>query len=848
MLFQNLLSTCSVESTHSGGNSSGGLNDITLRTAIALNVILLIVTLSLVVGCYYGRRKRRQQQNQDVTSSSMRKRKPKLKPRLLWILRWLWAIATLLLVLLYCFNGHLAAVLFDVLSGLELTEPSAAQNATCPSPESLITKPLDGECMETPPTSWAPPTYFSIKNKEQERSTCGLCGTGKVAEYLRELRDEIAKKYAQKCEGLVVYGAAFGKDYNKRNRARVLRKFSKRVVKRHGTCFFEFVTYKGGKKRTHSVDNSHVLIAVDIKRLPYSNNRRNVKLFKLNPGLFFPWAKRIIWQDAKLIDSRAPRNMPSDYNLHYERTVGHHATCASFVGLPQHQSTTQGNLTTLANHCAAIIAASRYRPFVSDSLNILPKQCREYYARHKNRTDSKGAIFHKHPLIDTAFIVWNMEVDVCRQFNANFGCTWFDEIHCFSDRDQVSFTTVLASSGLKLASTTNSTVADTHAEEDSIFVDKNEIPVIHIINPKCHWYFKSFSQCVAQSPSRMPIQREKTGGVMRVAIIVAGTLQRLMLNATLESLIRPLVKRNRTTLVDYYVSLTTRAGKAYRSNLAYMDHVHPDPIFRTLESTAEIEETIRTQIGSIEKAVIREVLIREQIDIDSEERLKSRRARAMKEHPEEDPDLRFPIFDIRKKEVMERTANANRNLLRLHLAVQMLWERAVHWEQEEDFKYDYVIFLRDDTFWINSFVLDRFLIRSEDVFLPSCDARDPPMAKVERNDHFLIAKRSSADVFGNYYSSLFGIDVEACMANLPRYLKDGGKRGCSSEMLLKWVIDQANLKVGLMNQLELPFQRSLNVALPDGSSTVCFHKFCQSRSEPLEIPDGFSMCKDLDWN
>eukprot|EP00557_Chaetoceros_sp_GSL56_P014079 CAMPEP_0176482562 /NCGR_PEP_ID=MMETSP0200_2-20121128/3443_1 /TAXON_ID=947934 /ORGANISM="Chaetoceros sp., Strain GSL56" /LENGTH=463 /DNA_ID=CAMNT_0017878889 /DNA_START=329 /DNA_END=1717 /DNA_ORIENTATION=+ len=264
----------------------------------------------------------------------------------------------------------------------------------------------------------------------------------------------------------------------------------------------------------------------------------------------------------------------------------------------------------------------------------------------------------------------------------------------------------------------------------------------------------------------------------RVAIIVAGTLQRFMFRNVIDKLIRPLVKKS--AKVDYYLSLTTSAGTPYRAGggkTSYLNHIEKvDPRLVPVKATASeavelphhgnntmwhpmaMEEFIRSQIARA-GASIGELLIQEKIDIDSEPMLRARREKAMRKHPEEDADLRFPIFDIRSKEIENRTANANRNLLRLHLAVERLWASLVKWEDEEGFEYDYVLFLRDDSLWLSKFDLSAFeSIASEekdvDIFIPSCDAREPPMDSHELNDHAIISRRRSADVFGRYYSIL----------------------------------------------------------------------------------------------
>ncbi|GFH43760.1 hypothetical protein CTEN210_05064 [Chaetoceros tenuissimus] len=130
---------------------------------------------------------------------------------------------------------------------------------------------------------------------------------------------------------------------------------------------------------------------------------------------------------------------------------------------------------------------------------------------------------------------------------------------------------------------------------------------------------------------------------------------------------------------------------------------HPDvTLIIMVIKFLQLTSIIRTKIGSLASSV-GAVYLQESIDIDSEPMLIARRERALEENPDEDPDSRFPIIDNRNAAISQRTANANRNLLRLHLAVQSLWKTATNWEKEEGFKYYYVMFLRDDSLWLKEF-------------------------------------------------------------------------------------------------------------------------------------------------
>ncbi len=734
----------------------------------------------------------------------------------------------------------------------EKNEPSPKNNLReeheedeeCLSPEKNSTWILDGACSEEQHIS-----SFSTG----ETRTCGLCG--KQSEYLRSLRDDIANRFQNQCKDLVVYGAALGQPYEDwlQDPGSVSERASE-VVERHGTCFFQFILDYNNTGYTHSIDGSQNLIVVKEEWLPYQNNRRNVKLLKFNPGLFFPWADRIIWQDTKLLHPKY--TMPSNYALHFNRTVQYHGTCSSYMGLPRHTNTVgrrASSTTSLQSHCNAIIAAAEKRPSVSDNLDVLRTQCDRYIGKHSNSNLTSSQVFHQDPLVDSAFIVYDMRISACREFIGDFGCSWLNEIHCYSDRDQISFPHILASSGMK-----KSPKMELRGQEfrDRIYVNEENIPMVHIAKRSCHWYYGSFPRCLAsmaedsdvtskeKANKSLSLVREK--GKRRVAVIVAGTMRTFIFQPTLKNFAASMLKEG--TSVDYYVSLTTATDEALRSGSQYTEYLQPDPSLpeSTLHDHADFEEYLRTIIEPYKGFSLATITIEEKIDIDSDPLLEDMRKKARESYPDEDPDHRFPLFDMRG-EGSKHHADLNRNFLSMHLAIQNLWTVATKFEAEEDFTYDYVIFMRGDSLWLNRFRISTFDAKGGDIFVPSCDARDPPMDSHELNDHLLISRRGTADIFGNYYSTLFETDISACMEQLPVTLNKNGKRGCNSEMLLKWVATQHKLDTILVSQSDVPFQRSANIRLSDGSNKQCFHKFCQSQSKPLILNqnDNLEMCKNI---
>ena len=101
--------------------------------------------------------------------------------------------------------------------------------------------------------------------------------------------------------------------------------------------------------------------------------------------------------------------------------------------------------------------------------------------------------------------------------------------------------------------------------------------------------------------------------------------------------------------------------------------------------------------------------------------------------------------------------------------------------------------------------------------------------------------------------SILGAYLESAVANIHRACRNRlapemkKLQGCNSEMLLKYVMDEECFKVRMIPQSMIPFQRSALVMLPDGSTKLCFHKFCQSKMKPFNLGDtDISKCGDID--
>ena len=72
---------------------------------------------------------------------------------------------------------------------------------------------------------------------------------------------------------------------------------------------------------------------------------------------------------------------------------------------------------------------------------------------------------------------------------------------------------------------------------------------------------------------------------------------------------------------------------------------------------------------------------------------------------------------------------------------------------------------------------------------------------------------------------------------------------------MRWALTRAGLRIHLVGQALLPFERSSHVLVPPRGEYVggtirrstirCFHKLCQSHEQPLSTPPGRDLCSAL---
>lgn len=343
---------------------------------------------------------------------------------------------------------------------------------SCSSPEYNVTWPLPGSAVSA-----------------TSSLTCGInSDSSAFSNYFKQLASSLEARFKHPCTHSIKFGVAFGKSYLGTMQQ---TKYNPRSCSVMFVLEDDMPTLDVGKK-SFKMEN---LIGIPRNVLPYKNMRRNVKLFKLNGHLLFPFAKAVVWQDAKL--QYLTSHKASYYADKFLASTNEDSSrpCLVAMGIPIHYNAFGDGARIVEtyhpkyhDHCDTVVKAIQDRPTVTDSTETLLQQCRFYQGL--NASMSGDTVMLHRGLIDSAFMVWNQS-EKCRDFNSKLACTWSDEIQCFSDRDQISFPRVLQQMGLReIGESKPNQGSDTSI---SLVNDSNEL-MVRIIGSSCHWYYEKFPQ------------------------------------------------------------------------------------------------------------------------------------------------------------------------------------------------------------------------------------------------------------------------------------------------------------------------------------------------------------------
>tara|TARA_R110002050_G_scaffold17437_8_gene51850 strand:+ start:400 stop:1380 length:981 start_codon:yes stop_codon:yes gene_type:complete len=319
-----------------------------------------------------------------------------------------------------------------------------------------------------------------------------------------------------------------------------------------------------------------------------------------------------------------------------------------------------------------------------------------------------------------------------------------------------------------------------------------------------------------------------------VAIVISGALDRFVLRSTLMHLIPPL--RIEGYEVDFYAALSTKHHIPFHEEATYFHHLATDPVLQSARSGAfvDLNRVYNLTSHAIARAggFLGGLLLQEMFDY------------------QESPEFQKRFGQVAKGTVLAsfptslgKSSIANDNLLHLYYGMSLLWDEVVKVETYRGEMYDYVLFLRDDTHWLKLFNITRLLQRADaDVFILSCDARQPKMHSSEVCDFGGLIRRSKAEFWGKYFEMLLEVDTSKCTEFVRKIYHEKGN-GCNSEMILHWLLHMKMLSVAKVEQSLLPFQRSVYVQGENGVE-LCFHKYCESVKQPLTFTGGNLRCTE----
>jgi hypothetical protein len=372
------------------------------------------------------------------------------------------------------------------------------------------------------------------------------------------------------------------------------------------------------------------------------------------------------------------------------------------------------------------------------------------------------------------------------------------------------------------------------------------------------------------------------GADISLAVLVAGSTQRFLFDSFVQHVAGASTSGSKTLAVDYFTILTLKSGPAFRQDDGYMGHLAGrdklfDGILATNDPKKSPEATQKQMMETMTSAVAASSSTTTKTNI--------RALRLLEEPIEDDPVLdavrsreqkrfegdaqsskatsfdlfqQFPMMDKRQK-ALTRTQAGNKNMIRLFLALESLWKteflsfEKTKKQQQDDQAYDYVLILRDDTLWLDDFDLQKVIDTdpTADAYILSCDGREPKMLPPEINDHGILIRREKAGIVGEYVSAMASLDLKRCHESVTEWL--GKERGCNSEMILKHILETNGVRVKLVPQSLLPFERAVLIdgktrKTGNGGDYHCYHKFCQSIDLPLELPSGIQRCKELTFD
>eukprot|EP00438_Fugacium_kawagutii_P019673 Skav225737 [mRNA] locus=scaffold28:12852:14931:- [translate_table: standard] len=310
----------------------------------------------------------------------------------------------------------------------------------------------------------------------------------------------------------------------------------------------------------------------------------------------------------------------------------------------------------------------------------------------------------------------------------------------------------------------------------------------------------------------------------RIAILMAGTLDRFHLGSTAEHLVAPLHAAG--WQVDYFASVF--AGSTHTWDSGAQERFEKDPLFAKIQKDSKSPDNfaIRTIISDTLKRFgaripFMKVFDRHDVAPADESYIQGHGTAMWK--------------NLKRQEI------ARQNFILMLKELETMWHMLKEEEKTQLQPYSYVMILRDDAWWMEDFNLDLLLRNGKQRgrgrgsgshfgHLYSLFCKNLPTKGII--DHVFVLDRTAAEMLGTSYSRIirpadFGTGwLQQMKSQQPK----------NSENFFMMLSNFTGLGVTEVPETLLPMQRAGRV-----NGSICLHKFCERQGAPVPL----LKCTDL---
>jgi len=288
----------------------------------------------------------------------------------------------------------------------------------------------------------------------------------------------------------------------------------------------------------------------------------------------------------------------------------------------------------------------------------------------------------------------------------------------------------------------------------------------------------------------------------KVMLTISGLRRRLVVNSTLEHVIKALVQDGHA--VHVYMSIVDKPDNNSWLKVRLLEHEVPEHRGLTLEELRPRLIALVEGAGGCMMCLF------------------------LKSKPEVLPSIPdTPIINARMQQYRPLLTNVGRNVLRVWQVRQRLWDRAQQAERLLHSRYALAMWVREDTQWTSRLLDIRPLLRrpkaASTVWSKGCATWGG------LNDKVVLSGRHAADTMFRAYDRFFKQTGPSLAARN------------SEEFLMKMANVHAELQTIVLSHEKLPFGDAMYIGSP---TPYCFVKLCWC-GDPSVSKYNTSFCKDV---